>query len=156
MPAGFRRQLGDDVVPILDQVGALFYQQVRAPAQLVGDVAGDGEDFAALVDGELGGDGGTGVLSALHDQDTEAHAADDAVADGEVLGKCGGAHGEFGDDEPARGELTGELPVLAGVDDVDAAAEDGDGIGGAAERSLVSGGVDSTGHAADDGEAGIG
>src|SRR5690242_8664837 len=105
MTAGLRRQLGDDVVPILHHARALFYQQVRTPTELGRDVARDGEDFAALVDGELGGDARPGILGALHDENTDAASADDAVADGEVLGKGDSAHREFGDDEAAGNEF---------------------------------------------------
>src|ERR1035438_45485 len=64
MPAGFSGKLGDHVVPILHQPGALLNQQVRPPTQLRSDVAGDGENLAALVHGQLGGDGRTAILRA--------------------------------------------------------------------------------------------
>src|ERR1051326_1946294 len=128
MPAGLGRKLGDHVIPVLDEVSALFYQQVRPPTELRGDIARDGENLASLVDGELGGDGGTGVLRAFHHQNTQAHAADDAVADGKVLGKSGRAHGEFGDQQAAGGEIGGDLLVLDRVDDVDTAAQDSDRV----------------------------
>src|ERR1039457_4156777 len=85
----------DYVVPVLDKLGALFYQQVRAPTRFGCDVAGDGEDLPALVQRELRRDGGAAVLGAVHHQDAGAHATDNPVADGEILGKGGGTHGEL-------------------------------------------------------------
>ena len=66
-----------------------------------------------------------------------AHAADDAVADGEILREGRGAHGEFGDDQPLGRHLGGQLAVLRRVHDIHAAAEHRDGIAAGGQRALV-------------------
>src|SRR3954465_11934789 len=74
--AGLRGELDDHVVPVLDDLGALLYQQVRPPTELGRDVAGNGKDFPALIDRELGSDRRTAVLRAFHDEHPDAEAAD--------------------------------------------------------------------------------
>src|ERR1039458_7166311 len=63
----------------------LFNQQVRTPTELGSNISGDREHLAALIDGELGRNSGTGILRALHHQHADADSADNAVADGEIL-----------------------------------------------------------------------
>src|SRR5690606_10316672 len=67
-----------------DERGALADQAVAASRHGVVDGAGDGEDFAAGVGGEAGGDEGAGAVGCLDDEGAEGEAGDDAVATGEL------------------------------------------------------------------------
>ena len=48
-------------------------------------VAGNGEDVAVLLEGEARPDARAGVLGGFNDQHAERHAAEDAIADWEIL-----------------------------------------------------------------------
>src|SRR5437667_408300 len=71
-----------------------------------------------------------------------AHAADEVITYGKILRKCGGAHGELGNDQPFGSQLRGECAVVRGIDDIDAAAENSDGFPLRSESRLVCRGVD--------------
>ena len=86
----------------------------------------------------------------------EAHAADDAVADGKVLRERDGAHGKLGHNQAFGSDLRRQLAILRRVYHVHAAAQHGDRLAATLQRALVRRGIDSTRHAADDGESRVG
>lgn len=153
---GFERKIAEDVAWFLDQVGALTDEEIGPPALLGRDVAGDGEYFPALVERKAGRDGAAGVLGAFHNQDAIAEAADDPVADGEVLRIAGSAEGEFRKDQAVVGDLFHEALVFGGVDDINATTEDGDGVAFDVEGAAVGGSIDAAGEATGNGESGGG
>jgi len=66
----------------------------------------------------------------------DAHAADDAIAGGKVLRVGRQGHRVLGD-ESFLGDVGGELAVLGGVDEIDPAAEDRDGVAAGLEGGAI-------------------
>ncbi len=157
LEADFGGEFLEDILPGGDEFGSLLDEGVGRPGEFVGDVAGDGEDFPALLEGAAGGDAGAAELAGLDHQDSARQAADDAVAQGEIVRIGAGGERKFADQRAAEFEdLLGELAIFARVDDIDAGAEDGDGASAGLHRSLVGDGIDAAGHAADDDQAAVG
>ena len=84
----------------------------------------------------------------LHHHHPQGQAADDAVADGEILGLGRRAQGEFADQGPLLRDLLVEFLVLRRIDHVQAAAQDRQGAAAVLQGPLVGGGVDAPGQAA--------
>src|SRR5947209_8266128 len=80
-----RLQFDHHIVPFLDQFRALLDQQIRPPTGLLGDVAWNGENLAVLLRRKLRSDRRAGIFAALHYHHPHADAADNPVADREVL-----------------------------------------------------------------------
>ena len=93
-----------NVFPGRDQLRTLFNESVRSRGAFVGDVAGDGEDIAILLEREARRDARTGIFSGFYDQHADRHSAEDAVADGKILGSGKAAEGKFGDQSAAQSE----------------------------------------------------
>ena len=157
LEADFGGEFLEDILPGGGQLGSLLDEGVGGPGEFVGDVAGDGEDFPALLQGAAAGDAGAAELSGFDHQDAARQAADDAVAQGEIVRIGAGGERKFADQRAAQFEdLLAELAIFAGIDDIDAGAEDGDGASAGLHGSLVGDGVDAAGHAADDDQAAVG
>ena len=91
---------------------------------LVGHVSGHRKDVTILLEREASGDACAGIFGGFDDQHADGHAAQDAVANREVLRRGKGSPRKFGNESPAELEnLFGEARVVFGVDDVDARAE---------------------------------
>ncbi len=150
------RQAVHNIRRVQDEPRALPDEEIRTPTGLRSDVSRDGQDFATLLKCKAGGDGASAVLGTLDDDNGIADAADNAVAQGEVLWVRGCADGELRENEPLGSDFPGEVAILRGVDVVNAAAEDGDGLAPVIEASPMGMGIDAAGHAANDAEAHFG
>src|SRR5437773_5768691 len=118
------------------------FRPTSTPTHLGSEVAEYREYFTALVERQLCGDCRNAVLRPFHHEQARAHAADEVITYGKILRKCGGAHGELGNDQPFGSQLRGECAVVRGIDDIDAAAENSDGFPLRSESRLVCRGVD--------------
>lgn len=142
-----------DVGGLLDEFGALLDELVAAVGGGAVDVAWDGEDGAALVDGLVGGDEGAAAGAGFDDEGAGGPAADDAVALWEGGFVWGVVDGVFADDGAVGGDAFCEGCVFWWVEFGVAGADDGDGAAFGGECAFVGGGVDAAGEAADDGVA---
>src|SRR5690606_19485705 len=106
--------------------------------------------------GEASRDQRAGAVCCLDNQGAQREACHDAVAAGKLAGARCRARRVFAGDGAGGGDAVVEGGVAAGVGDVDAGAEHGDGAGAGGERAFVGGGVDAGGQAADHREAGGG
>jgi hypothetical protein len=155
MPAGFARKFADHFPAILHKLSALFYQKVRSPDEFRRDFARDREDHAARIYGKPGGHGRSAVSGAFHDHYANAHAGDDAVSYGKVLGKSDGAHGKFGNEQSLSGYWRCQFVVFGGVDHIDAATENGDRVAAGCKRAQAARGIDAARDSAYDRDAGM-
>src|SRR5205823_11362824 len=87
-------------------------------------------------------------LAGFHHQHAHRHAADDPVANGEILWRGERSYRKFGDQcAPERENLIGEPAVFAGIVDVDSGAEDGGSLRLGGDSAPVRGRVHAAGHA---------
>src|SRR5581483_8116689 len=86
-------------------------QRIRARRQRRGDLARHGEDLAALLEREIGGDERTASLARLDNDRRGAEAGDDPIAGREAPGRRLDARRVLGDDQPVRRDAPGELGV---------------------------------------------
>ncbi len=107
-----------------------------------------GKDLPALVQGVAHRDGGAASGAGFHHHHPQGQAADDAVADGEILGFGGRAQGKLADQGSLPRDLLVEFLVFRRIDHVQAAAQDGQGTAAVLQGPLVGGGVDAPGQAA--------
>jgi len=148
-----------DVIRVGDHLSAaLLDKGERALGGGGIDACGEGEDLAAVVlSGQAGGDERPGSVAGLDDKHPEGEPGDDAVSGREVVGVRSGAEGQFGDDGArVGGDAVEEFPVVGRVALGEAAAEDGDGSAAGLDRSFMGCGIDSSGTAGDDRQAGPG
>ena len=120
------------------------------------DGARNGKHLPPLLGGGASRDQRAGCQRRLNHQGAAGQPRDDAVALGEVAGNRRCAQRELAEHESVRGNLVGQLLVLARVDPVHPGADDSDGrhfrgVGG--QGPGVRGGVDAQGHARDDAPA---
>ena len=130
-------------------------EPVGAPAPGREDVARHGEYLPVLLEGVVGREERAALLAGLYDDGAERHPAHDAVAPGEVLRVRSGAEWVLGDQDAVLHYLGGQRGVLPRIDDVDAAAEDGDRALSRFEGRPVGDAVDAARQSADDGHAGL-
>ena len=76
-------KLVDDILSVAGETGAVAQQRETAGAAAGGDLAGDGEDFAVLLDSTAGRDQGSRTLRRFSDDDAQAETTDDTVTLGE-------------------------------------------------------------------------
>src|SRR3712207_1036112 len=86
LPTAAEVEVFEDVVGACHQTGAVAEEAEAAGGGGGEDGAGDGEDVAALVGGEVDGDQGAGAGGGLDDEDGEGKAGDDPVAGRKILG----------------------------------------------------------------------
>ena len=96
------------------------------------------------------GDQGAGPVGGFHHHDAQRQPADNPIPGGKTKPFRQGAQGGLADDRAVGGDLRMELLVLAGIDDVQAAAHDRNGLAPCRQRSPVGGGVYPQGKAAGD------
>ena len=118
----------------LGQVRALADQVVGAARARIERRAGHGEQLAAGLLGEPGGDQAAGAQRRLHHHDAEREAGDDPVAAREMACLGRGAEGGLGDHGARFGDAALQIGVLRRVGDVEAAGDRRDGAAGAAAR----------------------
>ena len=90
--------------------GAEPQQVVRAARELRGDLAGDGEHLASLLEREVGGDQRAAPLARLDDDRRERQARDDPVARREPPRRGLDARRVLGDDQPVARDLARRAP----------------------------------------------
>ena len=100
-----RRQLVDDVVRAVDQLGALLDERVAAARLRRVDRARDREDVAAGLEREPRRDQRARLHGRLDDQRAARQRRDDAVPDREVLRQRRRADRELADQEAVGGDL---------------------------------------------------
>src|SRR5262249_23557870 len=132
---------------------ALLDQLVGRETHRLGHVAGDGEDFAAKLHREAGGDERSAVLGAFDDNDAERHAGHDAVPNWEILGSRMCAERELANDRAAVQSLIVEFFVFLGITHVDSRAENADRPTIDGHRALMRDRVHAASEAADDYQA---
>src|ERR1700681_3439701 len=122
-----RRKLFPHVFPRGNELRSLLDQGIRAPGILVGYVARNGVDVAVLFEGAAGSDARAAVFRGFDHQYAGGRAADDPVADGNVLWSRESSDRELRDQRATDShDLLGEPRVFLGVHDVNSGAEDGD------------------------------
>ena len=132
----------------LGQVGALADQVVGAARARVERRAGHGEQLAAGLLRQPGGDQAAGAQRRLHHHDAEGEAGDDAVAAREVARLGRGAEGRLGDHGARFGDAALQIGVLGRVGHVEAAGDRRDGAAGL-QRASMGRGVDAAREAGD-------
>ena len=100
-----RRQLVDDVVGAVDQLGALLDERVAAARLRRVDRAGDREDVAAGLERQPRRDQRARLHGGLDDERAARERRDDAVPDREVLRQRRRADRELADQEAVGGDL---------------------------------------------------
>ena len=96
------------------------------------------------------GPSGSAGFAGLGDQCAQGHSADDAVSPGKVGRFRPHAQGELADDgAPVGDDEFGQPEVFAGIDRVQAVAQDGDGKPTGVDGRPVRLGIDPQGQAAD-------
>src|SRR5581483_305694 len=97
-----------DVVGRRQRRGAELEERVRAGRERGADLAGHGEDLAALLEREIGRDQGTAPLARLHDDGRRAETRDDPVARRKPPRRRLDAGRVLRDEEPAARDVGGE------------------------------------------------
>ena len=131
-------------------------RRVRPGRERRGDLAGNREHLAALLEREVGGDECAANAPAPRRPRWRAQAGDDPVPRREAPRRGLDSRRVLGDDQTVGRDPAGELRVRARIVAVDAAAENGDGRPAGVERAAVGLRVDPAGQAAHDDEAGRG
>ena len=83
-----RLQLVEDVVRVVNEFHAVLNEPMRPLGTGREDRAGNGEDLAVLLRGRARRDQRSAAAGRLHDHRPERDAADDAIADGEVVAEA--------------------------------------------------------------------
>src|ERR1035437_5968570 len=115
---------------------ALADEQVWPIAHGGGDVAGHREHFASLVERQAGRDRRAAVLRAFYNNNARREPAYDAIANGEVLRIGWRTERVLAQQQAVERDPRGELPVLGRIDQVEPAAEHGDGAPLRLQRSF--------------------
>src|SRR5215210_7872921 len=150
---GLQSERGEDVARRQKRSCALPKEIVRPGRETGRDLAGDCEDLAAELQGEIGGDERAGTLARFHDHRRRAETGDDPVASWEAP-RCGlRSRWIFGCDSPGRADLPRELCMASRVVAIDATAQDRDSPASGRERAPMSLSVDSAGQSAHHDEA---
>ena len=116
-------------------------------------------DVAAEVEGQTGGDQGARAPGGADHERSETESGDEAVSDRKVVGTGLPTERELGDQAAVPCDLGRGPAAVAGVVDVDAAAEHGGGAAGAGagrQRAAVGRLVDATSESGDYDQAGRG
>ena len=120
----------------------------------MGHVAGHGENVGVLLQSAARGDARAGVFGGFHHGHPHRHAADNPVANGEILRRRKGAERELRDQRSAKSEnLLRQPRIFLGIGDVDPCAENGDGLAFCRNRAPVAGGVNPARHSTYDNQS---
>lgn len=128
-----------------------FLDQAVAPFAFRGiDPPGHGKNIPPLFQGLVCGDQGAGAVGGFDNHDSQREAADDPVSGGKAKTFRRGSQRVFADYCAGVGYLFMEFPVLAGIDNIQAAAHDRDGLASCVQCPPVGGGVYPQGKTAGD------
>ena len=143
-------ELLQHVVRRFDEFGALADELVAAAGVRARYRAGQGEDFAVLLQGEFGGDEGAALQARLDHHGSGAQAADDAVAAGEMIPGRRRGQRELRNERALGENLPAQFAIARGIADIDPGAHYRHRASAGGKRALVGRGIDAERHAGAD------
>src|SRR5207249_6722752 len=119
------REFLHHVNPLVHKLGPLLYKIIGSEALGRSNIARNGKDLAILFQGKARRYERTTVFGSLDDNSPQSEAADNAIANGIILGGRSRSQGELGNHSSRFCNLLGQALMLPRVDHIESRAEHG-------------------------------